>query len=165
MDEYIVLVDANDQRIGIGEKIASHRKGLRHRAFSVILVNGSNILLQRRSPNKYHSPGLWANAACGHPRPDEHLPAAAHRRLEEEMGIRCDLSWKAVTHYKAKVGQEMIENEIVHLFFGHYSGPANPDPDEAGDWGWYRLETIREQIQASHRYSYWLKEYFRQRLI
>ncbi len=116
MEEYVVLVDAHDRQIGVGEKMASHREGLRHRAFSVILLNGSNILLQRRSRKKYHSAGLWANAACGHPRPDESLPAAAHRRLAEEMGIRCDLTWRAVTHYEANVGKEMIENEIVHLF-------------------------------------------------
>ena len=165
MEEYVVLVDAHDRQIGVGEKMASHREGLRHRAFSVILLNGSNILLQRRSRKKYHSAGLWANAACGHPRPDESLPAAAHRRLTEEMGIRCDLTWRAVTHYEANVGKEMIENEIVHLFFGNYTGSANPDPDEADDWGWYRLETIRQQIKSANCYSYWLREYFRQRLI
>lgn len=165
MDEYVVLVDAQDREIGVGEKIASHRQGLRHRAFSVILMNGPDILLQRRAGNKYHSAGLWANAACGHPRPDESLPSAARRRLDEEMGIQCDLTWKAVTHYQASVGKEMIENEIVHLFFGNYAGAAHPDPAEADDWGWFRLDSIREHIEHAHCYSYWLREYFRQQLI
>jgi len=165
VDEYVVLVDDQDRQIGIREKIESHRQGLRHRAFSVILMDGPNILLQRRSGHKYHSAGLWANAACGHPRPDENLPSAAHRRLNEEMGIQCDLTWKAVTHYQADVGKEMTENEIVHLFFGNYTGPAYPNPDEADDWGWFRLDSIREHIESASCYSYWLKEYFRQRLI
>ena len=165
MDEYVVLVDSNDTEIGVCEKIESHRLGLRHRAFSVILRCGTKILLQQRSYRKYHSPGLWANAACGHPRPNETLSNAAHRRLDEEMGIQCDLTWHAVTHYSANVGRNMIENEIVHLFFGEYDGPVQPDPDEAASWGWYDIQNIRRNIGVDKQYTYWLKDYFRKQLI
>jgi isopentenyl-diphosphate delta-isomerase len=165
MKEYVVLVDENDIEVGVCEKIESHRLGLRHRAFSVILMQGEKVLLQRRSDEKYHSAGLWANAACGHPRPDEDMSLAAHRRLAEEMGITCPLTWKATTQYTAEVGTNMIENEIVHLYFGEYNGPVTPDPAEASDWMWYDRRTLCSEIEDSHRYAYWLKDYFRKQLI
>lgn len=165
MNEYVILVDPNDKELGVCEKIESHTLGLRHRAFSVILTQGEKILLQRRSAHKYHSAGLWANAACGHPRPDESLSSAAHRRLSEEMGITCPLVWKTSTHYRTELGDNMVENEIVHLFFGQYRGPITPDPDEVSDWAWYDLRKLRRKINSSHRYTFWLQEYFRKALV
>ena len=91
MSEYVILVDENDIEIGRAEKIDAHRRGLLHRAFSVILMRDDEIMLQRRALGKYHSGGLWANAACGHPRPGETLLDGATRRLREEWGLtaRC----------------------------------------------------------------------------
>ncbi len=165
MDEYVVLVNKHDEQIGIAEKLQSHREGLRHRAFSVILTNGSRILLQQRSDKKYHSPGLWANAACGHPRPGESLKAAADRRLNEEIGASCDLNWGAVTQYSAPVGNAMIENEVVHLFFGEYDGPFNLNPDEASDWQWIDRELLYKTGQDANRYTYWLRDYLKKELL
>ena len=71
-EELMVLVDADDRIIGTGEKLETHRKGALHRAFSVIVWNSADhILLQKRAIRKYHSGGLWTNACCGHPRPEE----------------------------------------------------------------------------------------------
>ena len=38
MDE-VVLVDEQDREVGAMEKIEAHRKGVLHRAFSVLLFN------------------------------------------------------------------------------------------------------------------------------
>ncbi len=59
-EEKVVLVDKNDNQIGLMPKMEAHQKGLLHRAFSVFLLNSDNqILLQKRSSKKYHSGGLW----------------------------------------------------------------------------------------------------------
>ena len=93
--EQVVLVDESDCEVGTMEKLEAHQKGILHRAFSVFIFNDDNkMLLQQRALDKYHSAGLWTNACCSHPRPGEDLLAAAHRRLNEEMGMEAALNFK-----------------------------------------------------------------------
>ena len=88
----IVLVDAHDVPQGVAPKIEVHRRGLKHRAISVLVRNrAGDMLVHRRHADKYHSGGLWTNACCSHPRPGEPADDAARRRLSEEMGIRCEI--------------------------------------------------------------------------
>jgi len=163
--EYVILVDENDAEVGRAEKMDAHRRGLLHRAFSVILLREDRILLHRRALGKYHSGGLWSNACCGHPRPGETVEAAARRRLFEEMGIDCALEWRARTHYSCALDGGMSENEIVHLLFGDYDGPVDPDPAEVMDWAWRDLETVRAEAGASPDYTYWIKTYVARGLV
>src|SRR5690606_41372820 len=88
MEEQVVLVDDMDNPLGAAPKLEAHRAGALHRAISVFLFNSEGeMLLQRRAAEKYHSPSLWSNACCSHPRPGEAPHAAALRRLPEEMGL------------------------------------------------------------------------------
>ena len=92
MEEQVILVDKNDNPIGKIGKLEAHQKGLLHRAISVFVFNSKGeMLLQQRAFNKYHTPGLWSNTACSHPRGNEIVKRAAERRLKEEMGIECDV--------------------------------------------------------------------------
>jgi isopentenyl-diphosphate Delta-isomerase len=91
--DQVILVDTNDNPIGSEEKIKAHELALLHRAFSVFVFNKKGeLMLQRRALHKYHSPGLWTNTCCSHPRPGEETMDAAHRRLVEEMGFDCNLN-------------------------------------------------------------------------
>ena len=86
--EYVVLVDESDRQIGLMEKQAAHVTPHLHRAFSVFIFNSKGeLLLQQRALSKYHSPGLWTNTCCSHPRAGETLEEATSRRLREEMGM------------------------------------------------------------------------------
>ena len=83
--ERIVLVDASDTEIGTAAKLDGHRRGLMHRALSVIVRDrAGRMLLQKRQIGKYHSGGLWTNTCCSHPRPGEPVagprPAGSPRR-------------------------------------------------------------------------------------
>ena len=49
------------------EKLEVHQRGLRHKAVSVFVMRNNETLIQRRALEKYHTPGLWANACCTHP--------------------------------------------------------------------------------------------------
>ena len=69
------------------DKLEAHEKGLKHKAVSVFVVRGTEILMQRRALGKYHTPGLWANTCCTHPDWDETSSICAVRRLQEELGI------------------------------------------------------------------------------
>jgi isopentenyl-diphosphate Delta-isomerase len=160
-EELIVLVDADDRIIGMGGKLETHRRGVLHRAFSVIVWNSAgSLLLQKRATRKYHSGGLWTNACCGHPRPKEDIGTAAHRRLKEEMGFTCKLSRLGTITYRAELDRGMVEHELVHVFRGFYDGAVAPHPDEAEDYRWLSLADVRADMGSRpERYSAWLREY------
>ena len=117
--EKVILVDKNDRQVGLMEKQEAHIKGLLHRAFSIFIFNTKNeLLLQKRATQKYHSGGLWTNTCCSHPRENESTIDAAYRRLNEEMGMICDLKFKFNFIYKAKLDNNLYEHELDHVFFG-----------------------------------------------
>ena len=160
--EPIVLVDAEDIPQGIATKIEVHRRGLKHRAISVLVRNRrGDMLMHRRNPAKYHSGGLWTNACCSHPRPGESAAVAAHRRLGEEMGITAALAPLFTAHYRAAVSNGYIEDEVVHVFGATYEGPVVPDPAEVSEWKWVPLTKLAADI--AHRpelYTIWFRHYF-----
>src|SRR5215207_2015722 len=158
--EQLILVDASDRELGVGEKMEVHRAGALHRAFSVFIFDGAGrLLLQKRARGKYHSGGLWSNTACGHPRPGETTRAAARRRLREEMGFDCELREAFEFVYRAELDGALVEHEYDHVFVGTHAGedPA-PDDSEVEDWRWVSMEELRRCLREEpERYSYWLK--------
>lgn len=149
IDEKVILVDDQDVAIGTAGKLEAHEVGRLHRAFSVFAVNGrGEILLQRRAPGKYHGGGLWSNSCCGHPRPGESTAEAAHRRLQEEMGIRLPLERVFSFTYRAEMAGGLTEHEIDHVFIGYGEGDPDPDPTEVDAWRWMPPAAIREELQA-----------------
>jgi isopentenyl-diphosphate Delta-isomerase len=162
-EEHIILVDADDREVGLAPKIEAHAQGLRHRAISVCILDGEGrMLLQRRALGKYHSGGLWTNACCTHPRAGETVELAARRRLREELGVDCDLKWVLRTHYRAAVGNGLIEDEVVHLFVGAYDGAVTPDSGEVAGCEWVSRPDLRARIAAHpEAYTYWFRHYMR----
>jgi isopentenyl-diphosphate delta-isomerase len=159
----VILVDEQDRPLGTMGKLEAHRRGLRHRAISVIVRDKHNrLLLQRRAAGKYHSGGLWTNTCCSHPRPGEETIDAASRRLEEEMGFACPLTLLFTTHYRADVSGGLIEDEIVHVFGGRFDGTPQPDPHEVSDWCWKAADEVaRELDERPGLYTVWFREYRR----
>ena len=72
------------------------------------------MLLQQRAFHKYHTPGLWSNTACSHPRGNEIVKRSAERRLKEEMGIECDMFYAFNFLYCASFDNGLIENEVEY---------------------------------------------------
>jgi len=155
--EFVVLVNQADRACGQMEKMAAHRIGVRHRAFSIMLGNRlGQVLLQRRALGKYHSGGLWANSCCGHPRPGEEIAAAAARRLGEELNIKARLRPVGLFSYRAMVGDGLMENELVHFFHGCHDGPIHPNADEVMEIRW--IDPTRLAPDADHL-TPWLRLY------
>ena len=76
------------------------------------------MLIQRRALTKYHTPGIWSNTACSHPRKNETTKEAAERRLWEEMGLKASLMYGFKFLYKAAFDNGLIEHELDHVFLG-----------------------------------------------
>ena len=160
--ENVVLVDTNDNPLGLMEKIEAHRKGLLHRAFSVFIIDdASRLLLQKRSQTKYHSPGLWTNTCCSHPRYGEIVIDAANRRLLEEMGLSANLKHMFSFIYRADFDNGLSEHEFDHVFVGTSNSDPIINPDEVCDWKWTDLEKIKKDIiENSQHYTEWFKIIF-----
>lgn len=159
MVEYVLLVDEQDNQIGVMEKMQAHKEALLHRAISVFIFNDKNeMLLQQRAAEKYHSPLLWTNACCSHPRPGEVLIDTAHRRLKEEMNMACNLSHQFSFIYKAVLEQGLTEHEYDHVFFGVSNAVPEPNPAEVADWKYMRIEDIEKDILIHpESYTIWFK--------
>jgi len=153
----IILVDEHDQSIGEEEKMKAHELGLLHRAFSVWIFNAEGeLMLQERAPEKYHCGGMWTNTCCSHPRPGETTLDAAHRRIREEMGFDCELREAIEFIYEIDFPNGLTEHEYLHVFIGRYDADPILNPEEARDFKWIPIDTLRKDIAADpNRYTYW----------
>ncbi|RGP37060.1 isopentenyl-diphosphate Delta-isomerase [Pseudotabrizicola alkalilacus] len=144
-------------------KLEVHQRGLRHKAVSVFVTDGGRVLIQRRALSKYHTPGLWANTCCTHPRWDEDAATCALRRLREELGITGLVPALADrVEYRADVGGGLIEHELVDIFVAEAGAGlvVAPDPDEVMDTRWVELHDLSDEVRHSpERFTPWLKIY------
>lgn len=158
-EEKVILVDQNDNEIGVMEKMEAHRKGLLHRAFSVFVFNSDGeMLIQKRADSKYHSPNLWTNTCCSHPRKDESLDSAAGRRLMEEMGMCCVLEHVHHFIYKTELDQGMIEHELDHVFFGVSDKTPILNSDEVSEYRYVSVPNLLNEVENNpESFTIWFR--------
>lgn len=159
MREEVILVDENDKPVGLMEKMQAHRLGVLHRAFSVFVFNSQNeLLMQQRALNKYHSAGLWSNTCCSHPRQNEKTEAAARRRLQEEMGMDLNLTYKTNFIYKTTFDNNLTEHEFDHVFTAVSDALPKINPEEVNEYKYLGLEKLKEEIkQKPEAFTSWFK--------
>lgn len=153
----IILVNEFDEQTGTAEKMEAHYKALLHRAFSVFVFNSKGeMLLQRRALGKYHSPGLWTNTCCSHPRPGEETINGAKRRLLEELGFTADIKKAFDFMYTASFDNGLTENEFDHVYTGVYDGVIVPNPDEVMEYCYLPVEAIKNDLLLNpQKYTAW----------
>jgi len=158
--EEVILVNEQDEVTGYMEKMEAHRLGLLHRAFSILIFNTKGeLLLQQRALNKYHSPGLWTNTCCSHPRKGESILAAAERRLMEEMGMSCQLLVKGSFIYNAQLEGGLTEHELDYILTGITNDIPFINNDEVASYKYIDFNELKTDIQINpSQYTYWLKE-------
>jgi isopentenyl-diphosphate delta-isomerase len=160
--EMVILVNEQDQQIGLMEKQEAHEKGLLHRAFSVLIFNSKGeMLIQQRALSKYHSPGLWTNACCSHPRNGETILEAANRRLSEEMGMNTLLNVKTHFIYHAELKNGLIEHELDYVLEG--VSDINPvlNSDEVMSFRWVSMNELKDWIrQEPTHFTVWFLKLF-----
>ena len=158
-EEFVILVDKDDRELGLMEKMEAHEKGVLHRAFSVFVFNpNKELMLQQRAFGKYHSPGLWTNTCCSHPRKGESVEQGAHRRLMEEMGFDCELKKAFHFTYKADVGQGLTEHEFDHVLIAITDTQPEINPLEVNNWRYITIENLKLEIKESpDQFTVWFK--------
>jgi isopentenyl-diphosphate Delta-isomerase len=159
--QQIILVDENDQPVGIEEKLRAHQNGGQlHRAFSVFVFDpAGQMLLQRRSRRKYHFGGLWTNTCCSHPHPGELLEQSARARLHDEFGFDVPLTEAFSFIYRASdAGSGLTEHEFDHVLIGRFDGQPRPNPEEIDEWKWIAPDPLREDMRRNPgEYTPWFK--------
>ena len=162
IEDKVILVDNNDNQIGLMPKLEAHEKGVLHRAFSVFIFNNhGELMLQRRALTKYHSPGLWTNTCCSHQRDGESNISSGKRRLNEEMGFDTKLFEKTSFIYKAKFDNGLIEHEFDHVLVGNYNHSPIINSIEVDSWKWMSLENVKKDIKDHPgNYTAWFKIIF-----
>ncbi len=154
----LILVDALDRPIGLGEKQEVHEKGLLHRAFSLFLMNqDGKLLLQRRALNKYHSPGLWTNSCCSHPVPNLTTEEFVVVRTKEELGVPVeDLREMGSFLYYRHFDNGLREYELDHVFVGTTQSQVVLDPTEVMEMAWVDPQWAMEDLRCNpDRYTAW----------
>ncbi|CAM1364614.1 Isopentenyl-diphosphate Delta-isomerase 2 [Tenacibaculum sediminilitoris] len=164
MKEQVILVDQQDNPIGLMEKMEAHEKALLHRAFSVFVFNDKNeLMLQQRAAKKYHSPLLWTNTCCSHQRDGESNLEAGKRRLQEEMGFSCELEEVFSFIYKAPFDNGLTEHEYDHVMIGRFNDEPIVNPEEAASYKWMPLVEVKNDIEnRPEEYTAWFKIIFKE---
>lgn len=161
--ECVVLVDENNNVTGTMEKLEAHQMGRLHRAFSVMLYNDQgDMLLQKRAQSKYHTPGLWTNACCSHPRTQESILDAASRRLWEELGLQIPptaLKLGDAFVYCATFENGLTEHEYDTMVFGGYNGSVPFNTNEVDEVKWISPEALRVWVTREPEvFTPWFRE-------
>lgn len=159
MQDQLILVNEEDDQTGTMDKLTVHQRGLLHRAFSVFIFNSNDeLLLQQRADEKYHSSLLWSNTCCSHPVNGERITDTVKRRLEEEMGLKCNTYFAFRFIYKIPFENGLTEHEWDHVYFGQCDDLPVPNPGEVRDWKYISLEKLTNEISLNpEKFSGWLK--------
>ena len=119
-EEFVILVDENDNPIGKEEKVKCHLpNGELHRAFTALLFDESGrLVLTRRAKEKMLWPGDWDGTFASHPRESETYVSSGERRMPEELGIEGELDYLHKFEYHVPYKDVGSENEICGTLIG-----------------------------------------------
>jgi isopentenyl-diphosphate delta-isomerase len=117
--------------------------------------------MQQRADEKYHSGGLWTNTCCSHPRWGEETEDAVSRRMEEEMGMKCEAEFAFSFIYQAPFENGLTEHELDHVYIGTSDKNPSPDRSEVKNWKYVSVdEVIKDMAANPGNYTVWFKIVF-----
>lgn len=159
--EQVVLVDDGGTPIGVADKATVHHDQTPlHLAFSChVFRPDGKVLITRRALTKKTWPGVWTNAVCGHPGPNEDTTDAIARRVRHEVGLDISEITPVLPNfrYRAVDASGVVENEICPVFTAHTTGEPSPRDDEISEWEWVDPEALRRSVTGTpFAFSPWL---------
>jgi isopentenyl-diphosphate delta-isomerase len=156
----LILVDETDRGVGHLSKVACHEgRGVLHRAFSLLIFNAAGeLLIQQRSASKRLWPLYWSNSCCSHPRSAETMESAIHRRLHEELGLRCALHFLFKFQYQAQFDATGAENELCSVFIGRSTDSVAINTQEIHAWRWVSPDALlAEMARGTGNFTPWFE--------
>lgn len=160
-EEMLVLVDENDNPIGLEEKVKCHLpNGKLHRAFTALLFDKEGrLVLTKRSSTKMLWPGDWDGTVASHPRESETYVSSAERRMPEEVGISCKMEYLFKFEYHVPYKNIGSENEICGTLIGiiEPTSKFNLVKDEISEISWMDANKIESELKKNPQiYCPWM---------
>ena len=161
MEEYVILVDENDNPIGKEEKVKCHLpNGKLHRAFTALIFNSEEkLLLTKRGDGKMLWPGDWDGTVASHPRESETYVSSAERRMPEEIGINCEMNYVNKFEYHVPYKSVGSENEICGTLIGTVDSfdESSLIKDEISEIKWVDPHELKNELeQNKDTYCPWM---------
>ena len=153
MEEYVILVDQNDNPIGKEDKVKCHLpNGKLHRAFTALIFNGDGkLLLTKRSEGKMLWPNDWDGTVASHPRESETYESSAERRMPEEIGIACKMNYVNKFEYHVPYKDVGSENEICGTLIGTIDSfdQSSMIKDEISEIKWINPDDLKNELEQN----------------
>ena len=153
MDEYVILVDENDNPIGKEEKVKCHLpNGKLHRAFTALIFNNEGkLLLTKRSGSKMLWPKYWDGSIASHPREGEEYDQAGERRIPEEIGVSCEMVKLNKFEYHVPYKDVGSENEICGTLIGTIDSfdQSSMIKDEISEIKWINSDELKNELEQN----------------
>ena len=161
MEEYVILVDQNDNPIGKEEKVKCHLpNGKLHRAFTALIFNNEGkLLLTKRSEGKMLWPNDWDGTVASHPRESETYASSAERRMPEEIGISCKMNYVNKFEYHVPYKDIGSENEICGTLIGTIDSfdESSMIKDEISEIKWINPDELKNELEQNRdAYCPWM---------
>ena len=161
MDEYVILVDENDNPIGKEDKVKCHLpNGILHRAFTALIFNGEGkLLLTKRSESKMLWPNDWDGTVASHPRESETYVSSAERRMPEEIGTTCKMNYINKFEYHVPYKNVGSENEICGTLIGTVDSldKSSLINDEISEIKWINPDELKNELEQNRdAYCPWM---------
>ncbi|HEY5792942.1 MAG TPA: 16S rRNA (adenine(1518)-N(6)/adenine(1519)-N(6))-dimethyltransferase RsmA, partial [Chthoniobacterales bacterium] len=139
-EEIFDVVDENDTPAGQLPRGEVHARRLRHRAVHILIFNAAGrIFLQKRAAWKDINPWVWDSGAAGHLSAGEDYLPAAHREIQEELGVDC-----AVEKIGKLPPSRITGNEFIEVFTARHEGPFRLERMEIATGAFFDPAQIRE---------------------
>ena len=162
MSESVVLLDEQGRAVGTADKAGVHHADTPlHLAFSIyIFVEHGAVLVTQRALDKKTFPGVWTNACCGHPAPDEPLTDAVRRRVHQELGLRIEGLRLLLPRFRYRAVMDgTSENEMCPVFVATTTDEVRLDPVEVAEARWEPWAEFRAGVLDGTRpISQWCRE-------
>lgn len=152
----VVIVDEEDEPIGVKDLFIALSEGYIRRVVYVLVFNARGELLVQKRSKFVRMAGKLDQSAGGHVHPGERYIGAACRRLWEELGVQVDkgrLSEVASFYHmpayrQSKTGHAPIFCKVYEV---DYEGPIVPNDREVESVQWCDISGLKSFMRVNRK--------------